>query len=344
MAIGHQKVIRSRVLCLTAALALGACGGTPGSQEGTGEPVADATTTTAQTSTWDTTKPFAGFSLSPLSYDETGFEDFFVTASSSGSLVAWVGSWLDLEQGGTLVYELAGEHGYVPIAVTGFASGEKGGRIIPDDPQQVVDTISQWVADHPVPYLGFGVETDTHIWEHSEAEFERYAEIFSDVVEAVHSVSPNTLVFPGFQLERVRGLKGGLFNEEDTDPVWELFEMFPDADAIGFTTYPGLVFTDPAEMPDDYYAEIEEHVDLPIVFSELGWQAGGDLADWSGTAEKQARFVEMWVPELVLRGDMVVWSFLWDQPRAPRAFVTMGLIDDRGAKRPAFDTWTELVG
>lgn len=303
-----------------------------------------STAPTAAAPDWDTSSPFAGFSLSPLNFEEAGFVQFFETASAHGDLVAWVGPWQELGQGGSLVYELSSQHGYVPVVVTGFPTDAGGSRVIPDDAAEMVDAIARWVADHPVPYLGVGVEINAFLWERSPEDFDWFVAAFPLVVEAVHEVSPETKVFPGFQLERLRGLKGGLYGEEDTDSEWELIDLFPDADVVGFTTYPGLIFTSPTEIPDDYYIEIFEHTDKPIVFTEVGWQAGGELAEWSGSPDDQADFMALRVGELAVLGDMLIWSFLWDQEGAPEPFATMGLIDRDGFERPAWDLWKNLLG
>ena len=299
--------------------------------------------TTASVQSWEPSDPFVGFSLSPSSYDEAGFNRFFERAPDSGSLVAWVGAWTDLEEGGALVTMLSEKHDYVPVIVTGFPT-EEGLRVLPEDGDDVVDAVAAFVSENPVPFLGFGVEVNSFLWEKAPGEFERYVEIFDEVATAVHEVSPETKVFPGFQLERLKGLKDGLFGEERTAAAWELVERFPMADAIGFTTYPGLVFAHPDDMPAGYYDEILEHTDKAIVFTEVGWQAGGDLAEWSGTPEKQASFVDDQVPKLARLAEMVIWSFLWDQPSAPPAFATMGLVSSDGDERPAYSVWMNHFG
>ena len=310
-------------------------------------PTASSTVPTTPSTTapsWDVSTPFVGFSLSPASFDETGFNEFFEVASDAGDLVAWVGAWQEIDTGGTLIYQLAEQHDYVPVVVTGFPTDADGLRVVPDDPEEMIDEITTWLEDHPVPYLGFGVEINAFLHEKAPDDFDWFVEVFPDVVDAIHAVSPSTLVFPGFQLERMRGLKGGLFGGEDTEPVWELIDMFPSADLIAFTTYPGLIFTEPADVPADYYVEIFQHTDKPILFTEVGWQAAGDLGEWAGTDGKQDEFVGTRVDELASISEMVIWSFLWDQEAGPRAFGTMGLIAPDGERRPAFDTWQDLFG
>lgn len=321
-------------------LLLAACGG---GEAGENSTTTDSRQATGEVSPWQVPRPFIGFSISPASFDETGLTMFFETASRIASLVAWVGPWRDIDRGGQLVVGASEDHDFIPVIVTGFAT-EGGARVLPESTQPVVQAISDFVSSNPVPYLGFGVETNTFFYEDSPESFDRYADLFAEVADAVHEASPETRVFPGFQLERLRGMKGGLFGEEPTEPDWSLVEEFPTADAIGFTTYPGLIYTHPSEIPEDYYSEILEHVDKPVVFTEVGWQSGGDLGDWSGTPEKQAAYVETWLPELADTGEMVIWSFLWDQEAAPAAFSSMGLISAVGEEKPALESWTDVLG
>ena len=124
-----------------------------------------------------------------------------------------------------------------------------------------------------------------------------------------------------------------------------MIDRFPDADIIGFTTYPGLVFASPDDIPDDYYRRLGDLAGgRPIAFTEMGWQAGGDFGPYSGTPESQARFVERF-GELTERTDVafVVWSFLFDQA-VPAPFDTMGLIAADGTPRPAWERWSEVLG
>lgn len=316
---------------------LAACGGASGE----GSTTSAAPQSTDETTTWQVPRPFIGFSISPASFDESGLTAFFETASGIASLVAWVGPWHDIDRGGQLVVGAAEEHDFVPVIVTGFPT-ENGARVVPETTESVVQAISDFVSSNHVPYIGFGVETNTFFYEESPESFDRYADLFAEVADAVHGASPGTKVFPGFQLERLRGMKGGLFGDEPTEPAWSLVDEFPTADAIGFTTYPGLIYAEPSEIPDDYYAEILEHVDKPVVFTEVGWQSGGDLGEWSGTPEKQVNYVGAWLPELAEMSEMVVWSFLWDQDAAPPPFSTMGLISEDGKEKRSLASWTEL--
>lgn len=324
---------------LALVLLLTACAPTaePGSAVSAGYDVAD-------TPNWKTSTPFVGFSLSPPTYDEAGLDVFFSRVAEGADLVAWVGAWEEIAQGGTLVYDLSLQHDYVPVVVTGFPTDANELRVVPDDSGDMVEELSSWVGSHPVPFLGFGVEVNSFLHDKAPSDFEWYVDVFPLLANAVHEASPGTSVFPVFQLEYLKGERGGVFGGERSAPEWELIDRFPDADAIGFTTYPGLIYRSPTGIPTDYYTEIGQHTDLPVVFTEVGWQAGGELGEWSGTPAGQSDFVSGSVPELAAMSEMVIWSFLFDQAAGGPAFATMGLLDADGQARPAWGTWLEIFG
>lgn len=289
----------------------------------------------------------AGFALSPPELTGEGLVTFFEEASESAFVAAWIGPWTDLnakDSAARVAVELAVDHGLIPVIITGFPPDGQGGRLMPDDPAPLFDAIEVFLSDHPVPYLGVGVEIDLFMGDHDPADLERFVAWFPELVSRVHEASPSTSVFPGFQLERTRGLKGGLFGgvNDPSDHGWDLIARFPDADAIGFTTYPGLVFTDPSDLPADYYSSLRAVTDKPVLFTEVGWQAGGELRDWSGTPEEQAEFVRLWVPEMLEVGELIVWSFLWDQAIDEPAFMTMGMRHSEG-ERPALTEWRRIL-
>lgn len=71
--------------------------------------------------------------------------------------------------------------------------------------------------------------------------------------DAIKSASPTTTVFTIFQLERMAGMQGGLYGgNNNASTEWSLLAKFK-MDAVGFTTYPDLVFKDPTDIPANFY-------------------------------------------------------------------------------------------
>jgi hypothetical protein len=293
-------------------------------------------------------RPLRGFALSPPAGDPAGFAAFFDLAVGHADVVERVGDVLEWEEAAgsamAVVQSLSGTHGYEPITLAGTFDPATGEAIRPLDDatfDRYVAAAADFARRHRPQHLGLGVEVDA-LWRTDPEEFDRFVELFAAVADAVHDASPDTRVFTTFQLERLSGMQGGLFggtNDPD-QAAWSLIDRFPGADLIGFTTYPGLVYPTPDDIPGDYYERLAGRVGgRPIAFSEMGWQAAGDLGAYSGSPEAQARFVARF-PELIADIDVAfyVWSFLFD-PGAPAPFDTMGLIAADGTRRPAWEVW-----
>jgi hypothetical protein len=322
---------------------------------GTQSTAAPTTTTAAATTTSTAAAtipngPLRGFSLSPQNYEADGFTAFFETASAHADVIERVADVLEWEEApgsATAVVEgLAGQYGYRPISIAAIFDVADGELLRPIDDatfDRYVAAARGYAERHQPRYLGLGVEIDTQ-WRAHPDEFDRFVDLFAAVADAVHGASPDTLVLTVFQLERLSGMQGGLFGGENDESLaaWELIDRFPDADIIGFTTYPGLVFPSPDDIPRDYYSRLAEAAGgRPIAFTEMGWQASGDFGEYAGTPEKQTRFLERF-SELIADVDVAffVWSFLYDQA-TPEPFASMGLITAAGIGRPAWKVWTD---
>lgn len=342
-------------LSIALALTVAACGGASGATTTTTATAGSSSSTTVASTTSDapTTTSAAqadglrrGFSISPPDYTAEGFQDFLDRLAESATLLEWVGDgyeWAADDGSPEVTIALADQAGVEPITIGGWTRTEDGSLLRSLDEEAIgtyVDAARAFAARHRPRFMGFGVEIDTH-WREFPDQWEESTALFGAVADAIHDASPDTKVLIVFQLERLRGLQGGLFGGENSDDLaaWQLLDDFPEADVIGFTTYPGLVFETPQDMPDDYYSSITEHTDKPVAFTEMGWQAGGDFAGWSGSEEKQAAFVERF-PQMIDRVDVefYTWSYLFDQP-IPGTFETMALVTSDGTERLAWEAW-----
>jgi hypothetical protein len=313
--------------------------------------VPSATTTAGTTTTGGgpvpvPEEPFRGFSLSPVDYEGNSLVEFLQTAAANGEAIERVGDILEWEEppdsGLAVVDGLAIEYGYLPLSITGVFNVDDGQLLRPIDDEtfdRYVAAARSYATTHQPPYLGLGVEIDTQ-WRLHPEDFDRFVELFAAVAAAVDEVSPDTEMFTSFQLERISGMLGGLFGGVN-DPefaLWTLIDRFPDADIIAFTTYPGLVFADPAEIPQDYYSRLNEYAGgRRIAFTEMGWQAAGSYGAYSGSEEKQLAFLTRF-DDLIADVDVAfyIWSFLYDQ-QVQGPFASMGLVDR--ALRPKAGWW-----
>jgi hypothetical protein len=289
-----------------------------------------------------------GVSLSPRSFEGEDFVGFFDEAAEVGDIVGWYGDWAELEgQGGAqVVASLADERGYEPLYIANHYSQETG-LLRPLDAAQrqaYIDVAAAFAGREKPRYLGLGIEVNV-LYEKWQADFEAFVSLFDDAAAAIKAASPETLVFTVFQLERMKGLQGGLFGGQN-DPAlaqWDLIDRFPAADFIAFTTYPGLIYKTPAEIPDDYYDELASRVSKPVAFTEIGWSADLDVQGWESDEAEQAEFVARFLDLTSdLDPELLIWAFLYD-PQAldlPLPFQTMGLRRPDGTARPAWDVLT----
>ncbi|MFH1199441.1 MAG: hypothetical protein V1708_00060 [Candidatus Micrarchaeota archaeon] len=291
-----------------------------------------------------------GVSLSPKSFSSADFNEFMQKTRETGNVVLWAGDWNELasDKGAPAIVEgfmALSSHRYVPVVEAQFFTQSDGKLLRPLDGANkkiYLDSAAAFAKKYSPPYLGLGIEVNI-LYEKSPADFEAFAAFFSDVYDAVKAVSPQTKVFTVFQLEKMKGLRGGLFGgtNDGSKAEWSLLEKFPKADLVAFSTYPGLIYKSPAEIPENYYSEIALHISKPVAFTEIGWHSAASPAGWEGSEAKQAEFVgRFFALNKGLRPELAVWSFMYD-PQAVEPFNSMGLISADGTPKSAWGRWFE---
>jgi len=285
---------------------------------------------TDTTNTDDSFKIDYGVSLSPLSFNGSDFTSFFDQAESSGTAITWAGESSELNDPTSapyVLFEQARARSLLPIIITDHKNKE---------------AIIEFANKYKPAYVGIGNEVNLL----PLAEQQNLIAAYPGLVGEIKIVSPNTVVFPVFQLERMKGLGGGLYGGQNTPDqhTWRLLESFPKAKAFGFTTYPGMIYPNPADIPGDYYSDLSTQTEKPVLFTEVGWQSRSVGTGWESTPDEQATFATSFF-ELVeeLHPRLVIWSFLYDQ-KVDSPFDSMGLIGRDGKEKPAFEAWKEKVG
>ena len=302
-----------------------------------------------QTTTTTTLPPLVtlrGVAVSPRSYAGGDFAAFFTKAKQAGDVVTWSGDWAELSSpkgGPYVIAELATANNLELVAIAQFFTQGTGELLRP-----LNDSVKKaykagavaFAGKHKPEYMGFGIEINA-LHEVSLADYAAFKAFFPEVADAIRAASPETRVFTVFQLERLRGLRGGLFGGKNNFTVndWALLGDFPDTDLIAFTTYPCIIYKDPADIPADYYiAEITQHTSKPIAYTEAGWFRTG-FEGWESSAEEQAQFTTLYIEKTApLEPELLVWSFLYDQD-APQPFTTMGLLGKDDSTSPAWEAW-----
>lgn len=293
--------------------------------------------------------PLFGFSYSPSGGDPAKIGDFFAQAKGAGTAVTWAGDWQQVDEPTTaphVIMELARRNNLTSIPILGIATNDNAELIRPLTPENrasYLDGLETFVTKYTPDMIGLGIEVNT-LAAKRPSDYAAFRELFAQAAQKIHSISPDTEVFTTFQVERMKGLHGGLFGGKN-DPVaatWDLLDDFPDADLVGFTTYPGIIYSNPEDIPAEYYTELSQKTSKSIIVSELGWFRDGP-AGWESSVAEQADFIERFgqlTDSLTLRA--IIWSFLYDQPAAAVPFDTAGLLQAGLTDSEAFEAWQKL--
>ncbi len=290
-------------------------------------------------------KTLKGVTLTPKSFGSDDFVDFFAKAKLAGNIVTWSGDWLELsneKSGPQVLVSLSANFNYEPIIVLQFFTQSDGKLLRPLDvsnKQKYKNSTIDFVKKYKPKYLGIGIEVNV-LFEKSPADFEEFILFYNELYDAVKQESKETKVFTVFQLEKMKGLNGGLFGgvNDAAKSQWFLLDKFK-SDVFAFTTYPGLIYKNPAEIPKDYYLEIKSHTSKPIAFTEIGWHSNSELVGWESSELEQAEFVSSFFNLTKdLNTEFLVWSFLYDQ-NTFEPFSTMGLFGKDGVEKKAWGVW-----
>lgn len=300
---------------------------------------------TGQVANTDANETLYGISWSPKSSNVTDLTDFFREVGQVGKSLSWAGPYADLtKKAGNpakTVLEQSAKYSYTPVIITGPAEGEVFDSTFRQDFRAA---ILDFVEQNEVPYLGIGNEIDK-IYLESPQRFATFLELAESLASEVRTISPETKVFTIFQLERVKGLQGGLFGSKN-DPknnLWGIVNAADGFDLIAFTTYPCLIYQTPTDLPEEYYSEIVLHTTRPVIFSEIGWFREGPVKGWESDEAEQAEFITRFnTLTTSLAPKIVLWPFLYDQ-QIPAPFERMGLLGTDQSTSAGFEAWKAIA-
>ena len=316
-------------------------------------------------------RPFVmGVSSQPAEASEQAYRDAFDIAERAGEvvLIQRTPPWTEFMPGGTiserteqltlLEKDLAEEHDLrlfmaiyptVPsdrgrlanlpedMAAEGFANSDIRAAFI---------NYAKYLAlNHKPDYMALGVEVDMIYRSRGDGSFRNFLSLYFEAYDAVKSVSANTAVFPTFQYEDMLGL---LNTGSATLPSWGLVNSFePKIDALAVTSYPGLVFSSMAEVPEDYYAALESRIDRPLIFASVGWNSGQAPAA-APEDSAQVTFLHRVLSAVDdMDGRLLIWYLGRDPGTVPPGFEPlsrMGMYDAEGNPKSVWSVWLAARG
>jgi len=288
----------------------------------------------------DPQKVGKGLSLSPQSFSQDDMTQFFDLALRSGNIITWGGDASELTNenaGYHVVMSQARVQGYIPVSIFGIRHIVNASM---EERNAFYKHLETFAKENQPAYIGIGNEINFVLQDHSD-HLPPWADMFREARQHILTVSPNTKVFPVFQYESMKGLRGGLFGgtNNDAQNQWYMLRAFDSADLIGFTTYPGMIYQTPEDIPLDYYDAISAHTNKPIAITETGWFRKSSVPGWESSMQEQAGFIKRWFALMnPLHPVFVTWSFLFD-PKAQPPFDTMGLIPHGTTSSVAWKAW-----
>lgn len=130
---------------------------------------------------------------------------------------------------------------------------------------------------------------------------------------------------------------------------------FPFINVIGLSSYPYLGgFSDPDQIPLDYYTRVRGSRVLPVMVVEGGWPSASVRGVFSSSPAMQARYIARQSKLLddakaiavfqLSFTDLDVGSFPKPVPAILPLFATLGLVDTRLRPKPALTSWDKIFG
>jgi hypothetical protein len=128
---------------------------------------------------------------------------------------------------------------------------------------------------------------------------------------------------------------------------------FPFMNVLALSSYPYLGgFTDPDQIPLDYYTRVRGIRSLPVMVVEGGWPSTSVRGVFSSSPEVQARYIARQSKLLdeanaiaafqLMFTDVDVGSFPKPVPAILPLFATLGLVDTGLRSKPALATWDKI--
>ncbi|MFQ6089546.1 MAG: hypothetical protein ACE5K0_11700, partial [Candidatus Methanofastidiosia archaeon] len=154
-------------------------------------------------------------------------------------------------------------------------------------------------------------------------------------------------VFPTFHYEEFLGV----LPWNPHPPDWSLIQKFR-MDAFAITTYPYMVYS-VEEIPEDYYTQIRNYTDLPLIVAESGFASeccGNTIKNLHGSEEAQMKFL-LFLLDGIEEMNTLLWVYwsLYDYEPLSFAetdkndvFNSIGLHYSDGTPKPAFYLWVRI--
>jgi len=196
-------------------------------------------------------------------------------------------------------------------------------------------------------YIGLAAETNL-------IRLAAPAPLYSAVVSAANAAARDL---------RAAGFTTPLFVSVQVEAAWGLLQHgpyvgiaqdladFPFLQMVGLSSYPYVVYADPADIPADYYSRVVGPAALPAMVVEGGWTSA-TVAQYASSPDTQARYMARHAQlvdsiravaliQLVFAdADLAAWGLAL--PPNFEIFTKLGLVNSDYSAKPAQAAWDAL--
>ena len=228
--------------------------------------------------------------------------------------------------------------------LAGLPSDLAGARFADERVRNALLSYARYVVTNYHPkYLAFGVEINSYQIA-QPLDFERFVVLYKDAYRAVKELSPDTLMFPTFQLEDLQGL---LPLDAPRAPQWYLIRRFePELDMLAVSSYPRSVFESVDNLPLEYFTQLQKYTTKPIALVSTGYPSSSDTND-STEALQATYLLRMLNYAQEMKMSLVVWFLSQDSAAfgsdpAHGRLTYLGLLRQDGTPKQAWDIWATV--
>ena len=198
-------------------------------------------------------------------------------------------------------------------------------------------------------HLGTALETNLIRGQSTPALYAAIRRVANDAAADVRAQDAAVRLSVSVQVDYAWGARGtsGPFQGVATD-----FQDFPFIQELGLSSYPYLSgFTEPEQLPLDYYTRLIEGRTIPVMVTEGGWTSGA-LGGIASSPDKQRRYIVRQAQLLDTVRAIAVFQLtftdldLSSYPVPPGSvlplFAQLGLVDVNLTPKPALSAWDEV--
>jgi hypothetical protein len=195
-------------------------------------------------------------------------------------------------------------------------------------------------------YLGVASETNLVRAAAPAALYAAVVQAANDAAADVRAVDPAARLFSTVQVEVAWGRLGGPGGFEG---IAQDRADFPFMDALGLSSYPYLGgFSDPSDLPLDYYTRLVQGAPIPVMVIEGGWTSES-VGGVTSSPDVQRRYVARharlldearavaWFP--ILFADLDLTAIPLPPGSILPLFAHLGVVDEHLAPKPALSAW-----